>query len=263
MKVGKTSLILLIAVPVVLASLGAAVYFFWDSLQAQHEANNQVLEKFGFEIMPVSPYTESKGVLGQKQVPATFAEDELTPVEKVIHGLLQDRDQLLEENTALEQKVAELEEQIAALEQYKALNEQFAPETLEQEMTRTHEELKQLLRDLPEASRYSNFWIEIMATAALNEYRRFIDANRLMLDSSSRAQLIREDLVTYGFCVGNAIELAANSADEARMIARWFDDPSSTRLSDALKADLEIVLPPCRIPLRQKLSAKLASSAAG
>lgn len=263
MKISQNALVLMIATPIVLLSLGVAVYFFWDSLQAQHQANTKILKKFGFEIMPFSPYTESDGVLGQKQLPATFAEDELSPVEKVIQGLLQDRKKLLNENQVLEQQVTQLQDQIAALEHYKEVNEQFAPETLEQEMRRTRDELKQLLRDLPEARHYSARWIDIMAKAAVVEYRRFVEANRMMLDETTRSQLIREDLVTYGFCIGNAIELAANSSDEVNSIARWIEHPESTRLSKALQADLDIVLPPCRLPLRQKLGAQLATSDAG
>lgn len=262
MKVGKNALVLMIAIPIVFLSIGLAVYFFWDSLQAHHQANDAVLKKFGFEIMPFSPYTESEGVLGQKQVPATFAEDELSPVEKVIQGLLQDRQQLLKENVALEQQVEQLQARIADLEHYKEINEQFAPDTLEQEMIRTRAELKQRLRELPEAKRYSAYWIDIMASAAMTEYSRFIHANRMMLDETTRQTLIREDLVSYGFCIGNAIELAANSSAEVNTIARWFEHPETTRLSNALKADLDIVLPPCQTPLRQTLGARLAAGTA-
>lgn len=261
MKLGKTQLGLLVAVPLLVASMGAAVYFFWDSIQAQQEANTEILSKFGFEILPNSPYTESVGELGEKQVPATFAEEDLSPVEKVIHGLLKDKEKLLEENAELQDQVSTLQERIAVLEQYKSTNEQFVPETFEQEMARTRNELQNKLKALPEAERYTDLWIAMMADAAMYEYRRFIEANRLMLDDSRRETLISNDLVNYGFCIGNAVELAANSSEETRSVARWLKDPASTKIGSALKEDLEIVIPPCRIPLRTKLDTYLIGSA--
>lgn len=263
MKISRNALVLIIAIPLVVLSMGSAVYFFWDSLRAQHEANDKILKKFGFEIMPVSPYTESTGMLGHKQLPATFAEEDLSPVEKVIQGLLKDREKLLEENEALEKQVEELQQEVAQLEEYKSLNQRFAPESLQQELATTRGRLRQLLHDLPESRHYSDYWIDLMADAALVEYRRFIENNRLMVDEATLEELISKDLVTYGFCIGNAVELAANSPEELRTIARWLNNPQTTRLSSALEADLEVVLPPCRVPLRQKLNALLQGNIAG
>ncbi|WP_027852262.1 hypothetical protein [Marinobacterium litorale] len=263
MKISKTAIVLAVAVPLVLGSIGTAVFVYWDSIQAQQQANEEILQKFGFEIIPVSPYTESTGELGAKQVPATFAEDDLSPVEKVIDGLLKDKEKLLDENEALKYQITQLEEQVDSLEQYKSLNEQFAPETLSQELERTRQELARKIGNLREAQGYSKFWIEMMASAALLEYERFMEANRMLLDHGQREELIDEELVTYGFCVGNAVELAANNAQEARDIARWFENPDSVNLSEAIQADLDIVLPPCQIPLRKKLQASLSTGPAG
>ncbi|WP_432698312.1 hypothetical protein ACQUQP_08220 [Marinobacterium sp. YM272] len=259
MKPGKTQLAIIIAAPLLIASLGAAVYFFWDSLQARQDENAEILHKFGFQIVPNNPYTESVGELGTKQVPATFAEEELSPVEKVIHGLLQDKESLLEENAELQSQIKTLQERIDALEHYKSTNEQFVPETLDQEMARTRNELQRQLTSLPEAERFSAFWIGMMTDAAIYEYRRFIEANRLMLDDSHRQEMISTDLVNYGFCIGNAVELAANTSDEARSVARWLEKPETSSLSKALQEDLDIVIPPCRIPLRSKLDTYLTS----
>ena len=117
MKISKTAIVLAVAVPLVLGSIGTAVFVYWDSIQAQQQANEEILQKFGFEIIPVSPYTESTGELGAKQVPATFAEDDLSPVEKVIDGLLKDKENLLDENEALKYQITQLEEQVDSLEQ--------------------------------------------------------------------------------------------------------------------------------------------------
>ncbi|SEG31915.1 hypothetical protein [Marinobacterium lutimaris] len=260
MKFNATKLSLIIAVPLIVASLGAAVYFFWDSMQASQEANEEILHKFGFQIVPNSPYTETTGELGAKQVPATFAEDDLSPVEKVIRGLLFDKEQLIEENAQLQSQIDELHARIDKLEQYKTSNEQFAPENLAQEMIRTRAELRDKLRALPEAQRFTDFWINMMTDASMYEYRQFINANRLMLDEAHREQMVGKDLVDYGFCIGNAVELAANSVDEAQSVARWLKDPQSTKLANALREDLKVVIPPCRAPLRAKLDTYLAGN---
>ncbi|GGB80002.1 hypothetical protein GCM10011352_02110 [Marinobacterium zhoushanense] len=259
MKISKPLFVALFAVPILLLLLGTGGYFGWHALRAQHDENRDILQKFGFEIMPANPYTESTGVLGQKQLPATFAEDDLTPVEKVIHGLMKDKERLLKDNEALQQVVEQLKQQIADLEHYKAVNEQFAPETLEQELARTRGELEAGLRALPEAKRFSDFWINMMSGAALTEYRRFVDANRMLLDEPTRKRLVEHELINYAFCIGNAVEIAANSAAEVRSIARWLEQPETTRLPSALSADLNTVLPPCQKPLREQLNASLSA----
>lgn len=260
MKLNAAKLGLIIAVPLIIASLGAAVYFFWDSMQASQEANEEILYKFGFQIVPNSPYTETTGELGAKQVPATFAEDDLSPVEKVIRGLMYDKEQLIEENAELQNQIDILQARVDNLEQYKTSNEQFAPENLAQELTRTRAELRDKLRALPEAQRFTDFWVNMMTDASMYEYRQFINANRMMLDEARREQLVGKDLVDFGFCIGKAVELAANSVDEARSVARWLKDPQSARLGSALQEDLKVVIPPCRIPLRKKLDTYLAGN---
>lgn len=263
MKLSPAKLGLIIAVPLILISLGTAVYFFWDSMRASQQANEKILHKFGFQIVPSNPYAETTGELGAKQVPATFAEDDLSPVEKVIRGLLFDKEQLIEENAELQSRIDQLQAKVDQLEQYKTTNEQFAPENLGQEMVRTRAELRDKLRALPEAQRFTDFWINMMTDASMYEYRQFINANRLMLDETRREQMVGKDLVDYGFCIGNAVELAANSAEEAGIIARWLKDPQSTKLSSALQEDLKVVIPPCRIPLRKKLDTYLAYNLGG
>jgi len=258
MKIKRPVLIAVLVTPLLLAILGVGGYFVWQAMHMQQSENEAILQKFGFEIMPANPYTESEGVLGQKQLPATFAEDNLTPVEKVIHGLMQDREQLLKDNAALQQEIEQLQQQVAELERYRDTNELLAPETLAQELARTRTELETALRALPEAQRFSKFWIQMMSGAALSEYRRFLEANRLMIDAPTRKQLMENDLINYAFCIGNAVELAANSADEVRSIADWLEQPGTTRLSTALQEDLNTVLPPCQAPLRKMFNARLA-----
>jgi len=257
MKLGKTGTLILILIPLLLVILAVAGYFAYQKMQSQHEVNLADLEKFGYEMVPSDTYTESTGVLGAEQLPATFAEKKLTPTERVIRGLMQDKENLLAEQNALKQEIGALKEQIAELQTYKRLNQHFAPETFRDELIRTKAQLKGILARMPEAERFSNIRLEIMAAAGMQEYRRFVSANRLMLDPPQRGMIISDHLPAYAFCVGNAAELAANNRDEERLLLSWFNDPDSTRLPAALAEDLGKLLPACQKPLREQLEASL------
>lgn len=257
MKLGKVSLLLLILIPLALAIGSVATFFVYERMQDQHQVNLADLEKFGYEMVPSQTYTESTGELGAQQLPATFAEKKLTPTERVIRGLMQDKENLLAEQQALKDQISALHDQIDELKQYKELNQHFAPETFEQELKRTKAQLKATLLRLPETERYSNIQVEIMAAAGMQEYQRFVRANRLMLDREQRGEIIKDHLPGYAFCIGNAVELAANNLDELRLLINWFNDPDSVRLPGMLAADLDKLLPACQQPLRQALDTTL------
>ncbi len=108
-------------------------------------------------------------MLGAQQLPATFAEKKLTPTERVIRGLMQDKENLLAEQDALKSEIDALKQQITELQEYKRLNQHFAPETFEDELARTKTQLKAILARMPEADQFSNIRLEIMAAAGMQE----------------------------------------------------------------------------------------------
>jgi len=73
------------------------------------------------------------------------------------------------------------------------------------------------------------------------------------MDDARKAILLQRYLPTYAFCVGNALSLAANNNAELRAIAAWLQEPALSPLPTQLKADLDIVLPPCQVSFRQAL----------
>lgn len=257
MQPGKAGLLLLVLILIALAIGGVASFFLYERLQEQHQINLADLEKFGYEMVPSNTYTESIGELGVKQLPATFAEKKLTPTERVIRGLMQDKENLLAEQQTLRDEIAALKQQISEFEEYKKLNSHFAPETFAEELRRTKLQLKNMLIRLPEAERYSNTQLEIMAAAGMQEYKRFVSANHLMLEPSQKAIILRDHLPGYAFCVGNAVELAANSRQEQQLLIDWFNQPDDATLPSALAGDLDKLLPGCRLPLRQALQDSL------
>lgn len=264
MKLNKFSLLLLILLPILLLTAGVASYYAYQKMQQQHQINLAELEKFGYEMVPSDVYTETVGELGNEQQPSTFAEKKLTPTERVIRGLMRDKENLLAEQQALKDQISALQQRIDELEDYKRLNEHFAPETFAEELARVKSVLKSTLARMPESEPYDNTRLDVMAAAGTMEYRRFVTANRLMLDAPQKARIIDELLPTYAFCVGNAVDLAANSPDEERLLIAWFGDPDNARLPQALRADIDKLLPACQRPLRQALQDSFAgTSAAG
>lgn len=137
MKLNKLSILLLILVPLLLVIGGTASYFAYQKMQSQHQVNLSELEKFGYEMVPSDVYTESVGELGANQLPSTFSEKKLTPTERVIRGLMQDKENLLAEQQTFKDEIKALEQRIAELEDYKRLNQHFAPDTFAEELADT------------------------------------------------------------------------------------------------------------------------------
>lgn len=235
---------------VMLAVIG---YLVVPLIASQQNDNAIRFEKFGLAVLPGAKYSTSVGELGITQLPSTFAEDELTPEEKVVESLVRDRNALIEENQALRQKNSKLEMRMAELENYKATNERYAPEQFNIELERVRSDVEALLRALPEAENYSSLMIELMAVAAQQEYTHVVRENDPLMDEARKAILVQRYLPTYSFCVGNALSIAANNSAELQAIASWLQEPALNPLPAQLKADLDIVLPPCQVSFRTAL----------
>lgn len=231
-----------------------AGFFFYFQIKGQHQENLKDLEKFGYTVLPSETYNESKGELGTQQVPATFAEDKLSPTQKVIHGLMQDNEQLIAEKKELEIKVAELHERIKQLETYKKLNEHYAPLSIAEEVAAVEKQLKKILINTPEASRFSNLQIEAMSAASGHEYKKFVKSKQVILSEKERENFVIDYMPEFAFCVGNGIEIAANSPREERLATTFFHQQDPSILSKHLKSDLETVIRPCQMALYSRLS---------
>lgn len=254
MKLSKSGLILVIIVPVLIIAISLAVFFFYRSMNEQSAADTELLHKFGFAMSDNDPYSESKGMLGANQIPPTFPGEKLSPVEKVIRGLMEDKDRLINENQRLEDRIESLQAHVDQLEDYKRINEHFAPDTLNQELNHVRQQLKSDISRMSEFSNFSSLRLTIATEAGVNEYRRYIEQNRLILADEDRGRIVDEYLPTYAFCVAKAVDIAANSRAEENKIYSWMRDPKAYTLQSPLKDDVETLLPPCQLELRQKLS---------
>ncbi|WP_028469940.1 hypothetical protein [Neptunomonas japonica] len=225
----------------------------YQKMDAQHKQNSKELERFGYEMVATSRSMETTGKLGAVQLPPTFDLDKLTPTQKVIHGLMRDKDGLLDENKVLQSEIEKLESKIQELTEYKELNEHFAPQKLKDELRSVERQLKAFLIRSPDADRFSTIQIEIMSAAGAAEYKAYITRNRLMLSEDMKLAVISDYLPAYAFCVGDGVEVAANSRTEERKLANYFRTEDSSPLSEVLFQDLSSVLAPCQLSVRKKL----------
>lgn len=254
----KTSTILVILLPIVLIGLAGGGFMIYQKMDAQHKANKKELERFGYEMVATNRSFESTGELGTKQLPPTFDEDKLTPTQKVIKSLMRDKDNLFTENDDLEAEIKRLRKKVAELEEYKALNERFAPLKLEDELRQVERQLKAFLIRSPDAERFSTIQIEIMSAAGAAEYKAYITRNSLMLSEDKKQKVITEFLPGYAFCVGDGVDIAANSRSEEQLLATFFRTDEASVLPEALYQDLSNVLTPCQATVREQLEATKA-----
>ncbi|WP_370298488.1 hypothetical protein [Pontibacterium sp.] len=264
----KKILVLTVVVPVVLGVLGVGGYYGSQALMQNDAANNKDLEKFGLAVLPQSPnpqptlsekeqqaiYQQSTGVLGATQEVATFANDKLSPTQKVIKGLMSDKEQLVKDKEELSDEITQLKARIAELEEYKRLNEHFAPDKISEELTKVKARLKKYLLNSPSAARFNNRQIDIVSSASTVEYDKFIRRNRLILSDFQREELVNIYLPEFAFCLGDGVDIAANSAVEERDLVRFFETQDISLLKPALRQDLDTVLTPCQEALHEQLA---------
>lgn len=245
----------LIALAVILgiALIGGIAYFLYPLIASNQSSNTIQFEKFGLAVMPGAQFRTSVGELGETQLPATFSEDDLSPEERVVASLIRDRNKLIEENQALKLKLEAADIKIQNLEEYRDKNERYAPEQFDVELKRVLADLEAHLRALPETERYSDLMVQLMAIAGQQEYINVVRSNDLIMDEARKSIILQRYLPSYSFCVGNALSVAANNSRELRSIANWLLEPELSPLPADLKADLDVVLPPCQLSFREAL----------
>lgn len=236
-----------------LAALVVGGALMYEEIQIQHDRNQLELERFGYDMVASNSSFESTGELGAKQLPPTFDEEKLTPTQRVIRSLIRDKENLIKETHGLKSQIEALQHQVNALQAYKQLNERFAPEKLSEEIHRIERQLRAFLVRSTDAERFSTLQIEIMSAAAAAEYKTFVTRYRLMLPEDKKQAILTDLLPAYAFCIGDAAELAANSATEERKLAAYFRSEDASQLSEALYQDLVKVIEPCQLDLRRKL----------
>ncbi|WP_151703202.1 hypothetical protein [Nitrincola alkalilacustris] len=257
MQISAKKLILIIGLLVLVLAVGVAGFFVAQMVAGQQGVNRERLEQFGIHFATDNPNEVTVGIMGQTQLPPTFAEEKLSPGERVIRSLVQERENLLAEKQTLHRHIETLEERIRSLEADREFYSHFIPETFGEELNRVENFLNEFLNNRVEAERFGSLRKQVMAAAGRMEYKRFVEENRLILERPQREHIVHEYLTGFIFCVGDAIQLAANSIQEEREILAYFHHPEEAVLSEALRGDLDTVLTPCQLNVRQQLQASL------
>jgi vacuolar-type H+-ATPase subunit I/STV1 len=252
---GKPSrqMLLLTGASVLIAALATGGYFTYRNIQSQHQSNLNELQRLGFQYATDSTTANPSSA----QLKASLNGKTLTPTQQLIISLTQEKEELQTNNRLLQTQLDAAQTQIESLQEYRKLNEYFAPKNFDQRITQVENDLKSYLRRLPEAERFSDLQIDIMAIASALEYRRFAQQNRLMLEQTDHDRILNEHLPGYAFCTGDAVEIAANSIQEERMLAQYLRTNDSSVLTAALRQDLLSVIKPCQLALRQSLDSLL------
>ncbi len=249
-------ILLLSGASVLIAVLAAGGYFSYRSIQSQHSSTLQELVQLGYPGAEPGDIDPSQAP-SSEQLKARLQGTTPTPVQQLIYRLTQEKETLTHANQTLQAQLDAAREQIESLQEYRKLNEYFAPRNLDQKIAQAEEDLKAYLSKLPEADRFTDLQVDIMTIASAQEYRRFAQQNRLMLDQAEHDRIINDYLPGYAFCTGDAVELAANNALEERMLAQYLRTNDTSLLSTALRQDLLTVMKPCQLALRQSLDSLL------
>ncbi|MGB0468422.1 MAG: hypothetical protein ACPGF7_12960 [Pontibacterium sp.] len=251
----KKLIVLAVILPTALGLLGIGGYFGYHALIKQSASNQKELEKFGLAVLPEPSLPEgTAGATGSVLSSPTFSKNKLTATQRVIQGLMADKENLINEQQGLREENATLKTRIAELEEYQRLNEHFAPQTLVEELRVVKRKLKKQLQNNPGAARFNNRQIDIVSNASVVEYEKFIRRNRLILSNFQQDELIHIYLPEFAFCLGDGVDVATNSPTEERNLARFFSENDPDVLNTALRRDLDTVLKPCQVDLYENLA---------
>jgi hypothetical protein len=249
-------ILILTGASVLIAALASGGYFTYRKIQSQHASTQLELEQLGY-FSAGTPGTGPNQAPSSEQLKARMQSSTPTPVQQLIYNLTEEKEKLTLANQTLQAQLDSAQEQVKSLQEYRQLNEYFAPKNFDQKISQVETDLRSYLRRLPDADRFSDLQIDIMAIASALEYRRFAQQNRLMLDQAEHDRIMNDYLPGYAFCTGDAVEVAANSSHEERMLAQYLRTNDRSLLSTALRQDLLTVIKPCQLALRQSLDTLL------
>jgi len=251
----KRTVLIIVLTPFVLILLLVGGFFVYNTLSGQHAENTEQFAEFGFKVLPTSRFEESVGLLGAKQLPPTFGEEKLTPAQRVIRGLIRDNERLIEDKKLLQSEIDDLKAQVTDLREYRRLNEHFAPSSITQQLAAVEQQMINLLQNSNDARRFNTLEQQAMAASVKQKYHDVIRNRSIIFNDAEREQFVAQELAVYAFCVGDGIQIAANSSEETRQIAAFMGDTENAPpLKPQLQQDLNTVLQPCQRQLELSLT---------
>lgn len=250
MQLSKFKLAIIVGIPLMLIIAAGTGYFIYSLISAQQEENRQKVEGFGELVIPLDSFdTDSSNDRNP-----SINNDELSPTQRVILTLKNERSKLLEEAGEMQAQISNLHMQIAELERYKQTNERYAPHTFNEEVSTVHTRMKQLLASREESKRFTRNQLKGMAAASAQEYKRYLTMHKLLLDQDEIDTIINSHLPLYAYCIGDGMDIAANNREEEQQVIEYFKTMTTVLMSSRLKSDLKAIIEPCQTLLANRLS---------
>lgn len=250
MQLSKLKLGLLIGIPVMLIIAAGTGYLIYSLISAQHEENRKKVEGFGELVIPL----DSTASQSSTDRSPSIGNDELSPTQRIIVTLKNERSKLIEEAGEMRQEISSLHMKIAELERYKQTNERYAPHTFNEEVSTVHTRMKQLLASQEESKRFSRNQLKGMAAASAQEYKRYLTMHKLLLDQDQIDTIVNSHLPVYAYCIGDGMDIAANNREEEQQVVEYFKTMTTVLMSSRLKSDLKAIIEPCQALLAKRLS---------
>ncbi|UTW04229.1 hypothetical protein KDX31_04210 [Amphritea atlantica] len=244
MQLSRQKLALLIGAPLLLIIFSVAGYFTYNVISQQQEENRKKVEGFGEMVMPLdSTATEATS---DPSLAPSIANSNISPVEKVIATLKEERLKLLNEAEVMRAQITILQGKVTELEHYKRTNERYSPHTFDEEVSTIHARMRQLLASQEESKRFSSTQLTGMAAASAQEYRRYLMMHKLLLDQDQIDTVVNYHLPVFAYCIGDGMDIAANNRAEELLVLEYFKTENTDRMSSRLKSDLKAILEPCQ-----------------
>ncbi|SER01162.1 hypothetical protein SAMN03080615_03589 [Amphritea atlantica] len=252
MQLSRLKLGLLIGAPVLLIIACVTGYFVYHMISAQQAENRKKVEGFGELVIPLD--TTTPQATDDPSLNPSIAQDAMTPVEKVISTLKEERFKLLNEAEVMREQITTLQAKVDELELYKRTNERYAPHTFDEEVSTIHTRMKQFLASQEESKRFNSNQLKGMAAASAQEYRRYLTMNKLLLDQDQIDDVVNHHLPVFAYCIGDGMDIAANNRAEELQVLEYFKTEKTDLMSSRLKSDLKAVLEPCQELFAERMS---------
>ncbi|MBQ0757924.1 MAG: hypothetical protein KBT54_12515 [Amphritea sp.] len=252
MQLSKFKLALLIGGPVLLIILVAAGYFIFSGISEQQDENRKKVEGFGEMVIPTDSGPGNPAT--DPELAPTIGQNKMSSTQRVISNMKNERVKLLDEAIEMREQITSLKAKVAELELYRTTNERYAPHSFNEEVSKVHTRMKQLLVSQEEARRFTSTQIKGMAAASAQEYRRYLTSRKLLLDPDQIDTVVTNHLPIYAYCIGDGMDIAANDRSEEQMVIEYFKTEKTELMGSRLKSDLKAIIAPCQELFAQRMS---------
>jgi hypothetical protein len=252
MQLSKFKLALLIGGPMLLIILIAAGYFIYVGISEQQDENRKKVEGFGEMVSPADSGPGNPAT--DPELAPSIGKSNLSPTQRVISNMKKERVKLLDEAIKMREQITGLKAKVAELELYRKTNERYAPRSFNEEVSKVHTRMTQLLVSQDETKRFSSSQLKGMAAASAQEYRRYLTSRKLLLDPDQIDTVVTNHLPVYAYCIGDGMDIAANNRSEEQLVIEYFKTEKTELMGSRLKSDLKAIIAPCQDLFAQRMS---------